>query len=179
MHRTTTVLAAAALLTAALTACGSSSGSSNNAPAEATTAGHVAQSANAGPTKDAATAWAIIHAAVPTSRYSMTVTAENDDNHLLGRPHEYTSAIKFTDTRVNRGDVMGAKKGDVDWGGGVEVFTNHADTQARATYIQAVTSKLPMFTEYDYVYDDCLVRVSHYLTPTQAADYKTAGAKLG
>lgn len=28
--------------------------------------------------------------------------------------------------------------------------------------------------EYDYVHDTVLVRVSHYLTPDQAAEYKAA-----
>ena len=36
-----------------------------------------------------------------------------------------------------------------------------------------------MPAEYDSVSGTVLVRVSHYLTPTQAADYKTAAAAMG
>lgn len=36
-----------------------------------------------------------------------------------------------------------------------------------------------MLAEYDFVSGTVLIRVSHYLTPTQAADYKAAAAALG
>lgn len=173
--RHTTTLTATMLLAAALTACGSSGGGSS----DSTPTGHAGQSTKAGPAKDAAAAWAVIHAAVPTSRYSMTITAANDDNHLLGRPGQYTSAVKFADTRVNKSDAEGSDKGDVDWGGGVECFADHGDAQNRADYIGAIVKKLPMLSEYDYLAGRCLVRVSHYLTPDQAADYKNAAAKIG
>lgn len=166
-------LLAVGLLT--ITACGGSTGSTSDS-------GKTADSgSNAASTKpvDAAAAWKLIHAAVPTSGFSMTVTAANDGNHLLGRPHEYTSAIKFTDSRVKASDVAGDSKGDIDYGGGIEVFTSHSDAQARADYIQTVTKKLPMFSEYDYVSGKFLVRISHYLTPAQAEAYKAAASKLG
>jgi hypothetical protein len=96
-------LLAAGLL---LTAC-SSSGSSNttsNANANAT----AAVGANATKTAtDAGSAYTTIHAAVPSSKLSLTVTEANDGNHLLGRPHQYTSAVKFTDSRVSKSDTGG------------------------------------------------------------------------
>lgn len=174
--------AAACLLTVGLTLTACSSGSSDKKGDGAgdASSGSSPKSA-AGFTvrpKDASAAWAIIHAAVPTSKLSMTVTEANDGNHLIGRPHEYTSAIKFADSRVKASDVVGADKGDVDWGGGIEAFPSHGDAQARADYIQAIVKNLPMFSEYDYVDGVFLVRVSHYLTPTQAAEYKAAARKL-
>jgi hypothetical protein len=38
---------------------------------------------------------------------------------------------------------------------------------------------MPALSEYDYVQGTTLVRVSHYLTPKQAGDYKMAAANLG
>jgi hypothetical protein len=165
-------LLAAASLALTLTGCG---GDDGKPAAHSTTAATVA----AKPKKaDAATAWTAIHAAVPTSKYSLTVTEATDGNHLLGRPGQYMSAVKFIDTRINADDVASNEKGDVGFGGGIEVFASHDDAQARADYIQKVTKGIPVFAEYDYVHGKVLVRVSHYLTPAQAADYDKAAAGL-
>jgi len=88
------------------------------------------------------------------------------------------SAVKFADTRVKASDVASSEKGDVSYGGGIEVFGNHSDAQARADYIQAIVKASPIFAEYDYVSGDVVIRISHYLSPAQAAEYKTAGDKL-
>lgn len=171
MHvRTTTAIAATALLAAALTGCGGGGGGDNKASEAA---------GSSSKTTTAASAWSTIHAAVPASSFNQTVTAANDGNHLLGRPHQYTSAMKFKDNRVKGDDVVASDKYDVSWGGGIEVFGSHDDAKARAKYIQAVTKDLPMFGEYDYVHGQTLVRVSHYLTPAQAAEYDKAAANLG
>ncbi|WP_406458212.1 hypothetical protein OH768_28300 [Streptomyces sp. NBC_01622] len=119
-----------------------------------------------------------LSAAVSAAKQSGIVTAANDGNHLLGRPNQYTSKVTFTDSRIKASDVEGTDKGDVDRGGAIEVFADPADAKARAKYIQAVTKSMPVFSEYDYVHGTVLVRVSHYLTPTQAAGYKDALDKL-
>jgi hypothetical protein len=160
MHARTAITACS--IAAALTLAGCSS-SDSKSPAS---------------TKDAASAWAAVHAAVPTSRFTLSVTEANDGNHLIGRPSQYTSAMKFSDSRVNIGDVDGLDKDDVQRGGGIEVFSNHGDAATRAKYIQAVTKALPVAAEYDYVHGAVLVRVSHYLTPSQAREYDQAAAKL-
>jgi hypothetical protein len=154
----------AALLGATLAACGDGDSKATSAPASKDTA---------------ATVWDAIHGAVPTSSFNQTVTAANDSNHMLGRPHQYTSAIKFKDSRVKGDDVVAADEYDVSWGGGIEVFESKGDAQARAKYIQAVTKDLPMFGEYDYVHGPVVVRVSHYLTPAQAAEYDKAATDIG
>jgi hypothetical protein len=150
-----------------LAACGGGGGGDNKAPGASSKA------------RDAAADWAEIHAAIPTTKLTATVTAANDGNHLLGRPHQYTSAIKFADTRIKAADVDGLDKDDVTRGGGIEVFGNHADAQARADYIQAVTKGIPALSEYDYVSGGAVVRVSYLLTPAEAAGYKRVAAALG
>ena len=176
---TRTAIATGLLLAATLTACGGSSSSSDKA-ADASSTGPVTGIKTITGTKPtAATAWAAIHKAVPASRFTLTVTEANDGNHLLGRPHQYTSAMKFSDSRVKASDVEGDEKDDVTRGGGIEVFANHSHAQARADYIQAIVKASPMFAEYDYVSGNVVIRVSHYLSPTQAAEYKTAASKLG
>ncbi|MFE4967327.1 hypothetical protein [Streptomyces sp. NPDC056660] len=127
----------------------------------------------------ASTVFTKLSGTVASAKLSGTVTADNDPNHLLGRPNQYTSKITFTDSRIKTSDVEGTDKGDVERGGAIEVFGDGAGAQARAKYIQAVTKSLPALSEYDYVHGAVLVRVSHYLTPTQAAEYKTAANGLG
>ncbi|MEU4094466.1 hypothetical protein [Streptomyces sp. NPDC026673] len=176
MHRRTlaaTCLTAAGL---ALTACSSNDSGSTAAGSKPDMA---ASTTEAGTPKDATADYALIHGAIPTTALTATVTAANDGNHLLGRPHQYTSAIKFSDSRIKAADVDGLDKDDVTRGGGIEVFGNHDDAQARAAYIQAVTKGMPALTEYDYVSGNVVVRVSHLLTPDQAGKYKAAAAKLG
>ncbi|MEV5281376.1 hypothetical protein [Streptomyces sp. NPDC052811] len=162
---------------ASLLLAGCSSG-----PAPAKTAGAASPgtgTANAeASTIDAAGAFKTIAAGVEAAKLSGTVTADNDPNHLLGRPGQYTSKITFTDSRIKASDTGGFKPGDVELGGAVETFTSSADAGARAKYIQAVTKSIPALTEYDYVHGALVVRVSRCLTPAQASTYKAAADKL-
>jgi hypothetical protein len=120
-----------------------------------------------------------VSAKVTTAKLSGTVTAANDPDHLLGRPHQYTSKVTFTDTRIKASDVEGTSKGDVSRGGEIEVFGSPTDATARAKYIETVTKAMPALTEYDFVHGTVLVRVSQYLTPVQAGEYKTAAGRIG
>ncbi|PWK64268.1 hypothetical protein BCL76_116130 [Streptomyces sp. CG 926] len=167
--------AAAALITVALLAgCSTVTSTPKAAPID--------RSASApGPGKagaDATSAFGVVTASVPSARLGGTVTAENDPNHFLGRPHQYTSKITFTDGRIPADQTEGNKPGDVELGGSIEVFPNAADAKARHDYIQAVTKGVPDLTEYDYLHGVTLVRVSRLLTPAQAADYEKAVAEL-
>ena len=163
MHTRTTAVICLLIAGLALTACSSSGGDSKSGGKAAT----------------ASAAYTAIHSAVPTTKLTVTVTAANDGNHLLGRPHQYTSAVKFSDSRIKASDVDGLDKDDVSRGGGIEVFENHDDAQTRADYIQTVMKSLPALSEYDYVSGNTVVRVSHLLTPDQAGEYKKAAAELG
>lgn len=106
---------------------------------------------------------------------TVTFTAETDKNSLLGRPGQYTSKAAFADTRA-KGPL--AKNGEIEAGGGVECFGNTTDTQKRATYLATVTQSSSMFNEYNYTAGDCLLRLSRYLTPDQAATDSAAFSKV-
>ncbi|MER6572607.1 hypothetical protein ABT288_42225 [Streptomyces sp. NPDC001093] len=176
MNRTTLTTAIAAALLASVTACSSGSSSSS----QHTSNGKAGASATptAGKPLDASGAFTQISGKVASAKLSGTVTAANDPNHLLGRPNQYTSKVTFTDSRIKASDVEGTEKGDVDRGGAVEVFGSPSDAQIRAKYIQTVTKSMPALAEYDYVHGAVVVRVSHYLTPAQAAAYQAAANGL-
>lgn len=173
MNRTLTAAGAAVIL-ATLAACSSSSGSTDS--------GNKANNDSIAPAASkpltASTAFTQLSAKVSSAKLSGTVTAANDGNHLLGRPNQYTSKVDFTDSRIKAADVADSSKGSVDLGGAVEVFSSPADAKTRAAYIQAVTKSMPALAEYDYVHGTVLVRVSHYLTPDQAGQYKAAADGL-
>ncbi|TKA11389.1 hypothetical protein [Actinacidiphila oryziradicis] len=175
MHHTRTAALPAAGAVLLLAGCGTSP--RPNAPAAGSPA--ATQGTAASTPLDASAALKAISTTVTTARLTGVVTAENDGNHLLGRPNQYTSKVTFADSRISKADTAYFKKGDVELGGGVEVFTSQADAEARAKYIQAVTKSIPALVEYDYVHGATVVRVSQLLTPTQAGEYKTAAAKLG
>ncbi|MGW4825394.1 hypothetical protein ACWEP4_42615 [Streptomyces sp. NPDC004227] len=171
MTKTLKTTAAAAVLLAALTACSTQHGS---ATATATKAG-----AAAAKPLTASSAFTQLSSTVASAKLSGTVTEENDPNHLLGRPNQYTSKVTFTDSRIKPADVEGSDKGAVERGGAIEAFASPEDAQARAKYIESVTKSMSALAEYDYVQGSVLVRVSHYLTPKQAAEYKAAANELG
>ncbi|MFK0045490.1 hypothetical protein ACIQU4_15455 [Streptomyces sp. NPDC090741] len=168
------IIAAAAAATAVLLA-GCSSATPKAAPS-----GQAGQPAPA-PTKpaaDASGAFTAIAAAVPTAKLGTTVTAENEPNHMLGRPHGYTSKITFTDARIPAEQTEGHEPDDLELGGSIETFPTAPEAKARADYIQTTSKAMPALAEYDYVHGTTLIRVSRLLTPAQAADYEKAAAKL-
>ncbi|WP_116211741.1 lipoprotein [Streptomyces olivoreticuli] len=134
-------------------------------------------------TSDATGVFKALAAAVPTAKLTWTATAVNDPNHLLGRPGQYTSKIAFADSQIPSKDTeLGGtqlyKAGDLQLGGSVEVFPSLEDAAARAKYVTAVTKSVQAFAEYDYQHGDVVLRLSHLLTPDQAAKYKAALGKL-
>jgi hypothetical protein len=179
MYARTTAIAGIAAAGLLLTACGGSKPVADVSGRHVSASARAASSPGGGKALTAAQAFQEIATAVPTAKLSGAVTAANDPNHLLGRPNQYTSKVTFTDSRVSKSDADGYQPGDVELGGAIEVFPDAADAQARARYIETVTRAMPALTEYDYVHDTVVVRVSRYLTPAQAADYKTAEATSG
>lgn len=105
-----------------------------------------------------------------------TFTAENDPNHLLGRPNGYVAKMAWTDSRIKASDPgANDSPGGVGGGGSIEQYPDHGGAKSRARYIQSAEKALPMMgTEYDYVVGNALVRVSSQLTPAQAEAYKKA-----
>jgi len=107
---------------------------------------------------------------------SVTVyTAETDENSLLGRPNQYTSKAKFTDTRTSEPAAGSATENTA--GGTIEVFNNAEDAQARYDYIEPIT-KNSMFSQYLYLYKNVFLRIDGALTPDQAAQYEAAFKSL-
>lgn len=168
-----------ALAATACTAVILVAGCSSPAATSSTSASGSPSSAAISKPVTAATALQAIAVSVSSVKLAGTVTAENDSNHLLGRPGQYASKVTFTDSRISKSDTEGFDKGDVELGGAVEVFADAADAKARATYIETVTKSMSALAEYDYVHGTVLVRVSRFLTPAQAAGYKSAAASLG
>jgi hypothetical protein len=181
MNRTLNLTATAAIACLALTACASStkptSGDAATVQASASTATSTAPKHAMMAT--ASQVMATLAQLVPQAKQTIVVTAANDSNHLLGRPNEYTSKVDFSDSRVPASDAQGDNPGDVDFGGSIEVFPSSALAAARIKYIQTVTASIPALSEYDYQAGDAVIRVSHYLTPAQAADYQKAAKTLG
>ncbi|MFD0404409.1 hypothetical protein [Kitasatospora sp. NPDC127116] len=188
MRRTALVLLAVGL-TATVVAC-SSSGAGGEKPSVSaptatgsatlvkdTPATSPAVATNMAPGSVAGSAsatFAMVAMTVQTAKFGRSVTAEDDPNHLLGRPGQYTSKVTFTDSRVKEADVEGEDADSVARGGAVEVFATEADAKARAQYIQGIVKSLPAAVEYDYVRGTVLIRVSKFLTPAQADGYKGA-----
>lgn len=164
-------------------ACGGSSGAAKPATPQAKSA---SPSASPSPSPspsiavalDASTVLEELKAAGLPITAPYIITAENDPNHLLGRPSGYTSKAAWVDPRVVAADRT-AEVGAVENGGSVEVFSDPAGASARATYIGTIRKSSPaLANEYDYVHGAVLVRVTGNLTPAQAAGYKTAVSGL-
>lgn len=96
--------------------------------------------------------------------------AGSDPNNLLGRPGQYVAKVNFHDTRFPASFDM-----DIDSGGSVEAFATPDDLAMRFAYISAV-ARVGIFSEYDYLSKSnvAFLRVSHQLTPDQAAAYARA-----
>jgi hypothetical protein len=75
-------------------------------------------------------------AKVPSAELGITYTAENDPNHLLGRPNGYASKVSFTDSRVDQKLLESRRPAAIDAGGSVEVYPDADGAARRAKYIQ-------------------------------------------
>jgi hypothetical protein len=173
--RLSVAAAAVVLATGVLAGCDGGEDASNSARGSDPKASATAPAE--GSQSDPATAQEVfkdLSGRVSGAKLGTVVTAENDPNKLLGRPQQYTSKVTFTDSRIAAADVEGLEKDDSLRGGAIEVFESEGDAKARSEYIQSVTKKMPSLAEYHYQDGPVLVRVSHYLTPKQAADYKAA-----
>ena len=107
---------------------------------------------------------------------SFTYTADNDQNHLLGRPGQYTGKANWIDTRLTSTNT-GVKISVTD-GGSVETFASLDDASKRFSYIQSLsTSGNALFAEYEYQHGAAILRVSSALTPAQAQAYDDAFKK--
>ncbi|MFF3665519.1 hypothetical protein [Microtetraspora malaysiensis] len=106
---------------------------------------------------------------------TVTYTEQNDPNKLLGRPNSYTSKAAFTDKRAAG---AGGEPGDLNLGGGVEVFQDADTAETRAKYIQEITKSSAMFAEYTYQVGNVVLRISKDLPPSDAKAYETTLNKI-
>jgi hypothetical protein len=118
-------------------------------------------------------------AGLPVNRL-IVWNASTDPNHLLGRPGEYTSKVAWVDPDVPASDADPSDVGGIENGGGVEVFPTAAEARARAVYLFTTGQADPALgVEYDYLAGGVLLRLSQYLTPSQAAQWgKVIGGTL-
>jgi hypothetical protein len=117
-----------------LAACSSSGG----APTATDSAGVVAPAEATSGSKSADGVTKTLTEKIPTVKLFKTYTAEDDPNHLLGRPNGYSSKTAFSDSRVKADDVEYTKEDAVERGGSVEVFADEAGATARMNFIQSV-----------------------------------------
>jgi hypothetical protein len=106
---------------------------------------------------------------------SFSYTADNDPNHLLGRPGQYISKVNWIDTTLTTTNT-GADISVGD-GGSIETFASLTDANARFTYIQGISRSSALFAEYEYQEGPYILRVSKAFTPDQAQAYDAAFKK--
>jgi hypothetical protein len=105
-------------------------------------------------------------------------TAKTDPNHLLGRQGGYTSKVAWVDPRAvkaGKSELPSHDPGGIEFGGGLEVFPDHSGAEARYEELKGFTA--PFGDGYDYLIGDAVLRLSQYLTPSQAAAYKAAATR--
>ena len=100
--------------------------------------------------------------------------ATTDPNHLLGRQNEYASKDAWVDLAAVAAGAgsPSSNPGGIEFGGGIEVFPSVANAQARLAYLKAFQP--PIGDGYDYLNGAAILRLSNYLTPTQAAQFHAA-----
>jgi hypothetical protein len=77
----------------------------------------------------------------------LTHNGSTDPNHLLGRPGGYTSKAAWVDRPIPKSDSAGDTRGDVDYGGSVEVFASPAGAKDRAAAITGFEKQFPELDE--------------------------------
>ena len=162
--RTSRALLAAAAIALVVAACGGSS----------PTASPAQHGTGTPATESAAVLTARMKAAGLPITDVIVYNATTDPNHLLGRQGGYTSKTAWvTPAAVAAGaGSPSSDPGGTEFGGGIEVFATTADAQSRLVELKAF--KPPFGDGYDYLAGTAILRLSNYLTPTQAAQFRSA-----
>lgn len=100
--------------------------------------------------------------------------ATTDPNHLLGRQNGYTSKDAWVDPAAVAAGAGSPSNdpGGIEFGGGIEVFPSVAGAQVRLAYLKVLQP--PIGDGYDYLAGPAILRLSNYLTPAQATQFRTA-----
>jgi len=104
----------------------------------------------------------------------ITMTEDNDENDLIGRPGQYDAASFMADKRLGcqaTGDYDGLS---IDCGAKIERWPSEADAKTRMKDIQDKLKAYGLGAEWDYVRGRVLLRVAGELKPSEAAAYETA-----
>ena len=101
------------------------------------------------------------------------ITAETDDNKLLGRSGQYTSKVYFTDTRHPK-DPEAFNSVDNT----IEGFASVDDAKKRAEYVGGIAKATPMFAQYIYQSGVFVVRLDKAVLPDEAKGYEAALKKI-
>jgi hypothetical protein len=103
-------------------------------------------------------------------------TPATDPNHLMGRQGGYTSKVAWVDPSAVASGAGNPRDdpGGIEYGGGIEVFPDHASAQARYDELKSLTA--PFGDGYDYLHGNAVLRLSQYLVPSIAQEY---AAKFG
>ncbi|MFM9656821.1 hypothetical protein [Streptomyces scabiei] len=169
MHAITTLTAALV----ALTGCSGDNAGSETADTKQP-GSSAASSTPAAETPDAESVVKSLAESIGDAQPATVYTAASDPNNLLGRPGGYTSKADWTDKRAKP-----KFDDEVQNGGSVEVYTDPAEAEERATFVAETLDKMKIFgTEYHYIKGGILLRVSGALTPEQAAEYEKALDRL-
>lgn len=99
------------------------------------------------------------------------LTAETDENKLLGRPNQYTSKADFIDSRYPGAEGL-------EQVNTVEVFANEEDATARQKYVEEVTKGVPFLTQYIFREGSTVLRLDKALSPDHAKEYGAALAEI-
>jgi hypothetical protein len=175
---TTCVTSATALTLALVTTCALLAGCSSSSASAADSQPVADQKQAVVGLGSAEQVAAYLEQQISTMSTKTVYSAATDPAHLLGKAAGYTSAVAFTDSRVQPGQVDGAGASPVDLGGVIETFATSGDAHSRAAHLQSTLKGLAA-AEYHYYVGASLIRVSRVLTPDQAEDYQSAAASLG
>jgi len=162
------ILAVSALLLLLSGCTATPDGPPSNQPGAPAAASATPTPTVAAPPTSAALA-AELQAAIPTITSVSAITEENDTNDMIGRPNGYVGGDFITDSRATE-----CYDGGVACGAVIEDWANAADAQTRSDYIQGILKESPVLgSEYNYIRDGLLLRVSGELLPSAAAEYES------
>lgn len=108
---------------------------------------------------------ALIDAGLPIVRFE-TYDETTDPNDLMGRPHAYLDKTNFYDSRIG--------KGKYDDCGMLEIFANEEDATARYNYIENHIMMGLIATQYQFLYENVLLRFDADFKPDYVEEYYAA-----
>lgn len=171
-------LIALTLLSPLLVACGGSDPGSpqsqlpaSTSPTPTPTVAASTPPVATGPVDDPEEMADLLEAAIPEITDRVTLTEDNDENDLIGRPGQYDAAVFLADRRLGcSGDYDGLS---IDCGAKVERWPDAEAAQARIDDIQQKLRTYGLGAEWDYVVGRLVVRVAGDLKPSEAKAYES------